>query len=83
MLSKLKSIQHRVTTGFAALIVALGLTAPGLVSTASAAEIDFGKVGDPINLVVGYQPYYTEAWSGVVMKSLKLYEKYLPKGSTV
>ena len=83
MLSKLRSIQHRVTTGFAALIVALGLTAPGLVSTASAAEIDFGKVGDPINLVVGYQPYYTEAWSGVVMKSLKLYEKYLPKGSTV
>jgi NitT/TauT family transport system substrate-binding protein len=33
--------------------------------------------------VVGYQPYYTEAWSGVVMRDQKLYEKYLPKGSTV
>ncbi len=52
--------------------------APGL-----AADIDFGKPGGPVELVVGYQPYYTESWSGVVMRSKKFYEKYLPKGSKV
>jgi NitT/TauT family transport system substrate-binding protein len=61
----------------------IGITTAGFTTSASAAELDFGKVGEPIHLVVGYQPYYTEAWSGVVMKGLKLYEKYLPKGSTV
>ena len=50
---------------------------------ALAGDLDYGKVGDPIHLVVGYQPYYTESWSGVVMRGKKLYEKYLPKGSTV
>src|SRR3989449_7986239 len=35
------------------------------------------------SLVVGYQPYYTQAWSGVVMRGKKFYEKYLPKGSDV
>ena len=34
-------------------------------------------------LVVGYQPYYTQAWSAVVMRGKKFYEKYLPKGSNV
>src|SRR5262244_3947389 len=45
--------------------------------------LDFGKVGEPVNLAVGYQPYYTQAWSGVVMNGKRLWEKYLPKGSTV
>jgi len=34
-------------------------------------------------VVVGYQPYYTQSWSGVVMRGKKFYEKYLPKGSNV
>ncbi|MFT5220015.1 MAG: NitT/TauT family transport system substrate-binding protein [Gammaproteobacteria bacterium] len=79
----LKQLKRRLIVAITALVATFGFSVQGLVSTASAAEIDFGKVGDPIDLVVGYQPYYTEAWSGVVMKSLKLYEKYLPKGSTV
>jgi NitT/TauT family transport system substrate-binding protein len=79
----MKYIKNRATVGLTAVIATIGISAGGFMSTASAAEIDFGKVGDPINLVVGYQPYYTESWSGVVMKGLKLYEKYLPKGSTV
>ena len=79
MREKIRKIQHKLTMA----MVAVGITATGSISTATAAEIDFGNVGDPINLVVGYQPYYTEAWSGVVMKGLKLYEKYLPEGSTV
>ncbi len=45
--------------------------------------LNFGKPGEPVKLVVGYQPYYTESWSGVVMRGKKFYEKYLPKGSEV
>jgi len=48
-----------------------------------AADIEYGKPGTPVKLVVGYQPYYTQAWSGVVMRGKKFYEKYLPKGSEV
>lgn len=66
----------------AALATTFGF-AVGSASSAFAGELDFGKVGDPVHLVVGYQPYYTESWSGVVMRDKKLYEKYLPKGSTV
>ena len=44
---------------------------------------DLGKPGGPVKIVVGYQPYYTQAWSGVVMRGKKFYEKYLPKGSEV
>ena len=51
--------------------------------TAIAADDKYGKVGDPVHLVVGYQPYYTASWSGVIMRDQKLYEKYLPKGSSV
>src|SRR5207237_10509944 len=55
----------------------------GWVLPALAADIDYGKPGTPVKLVVGYQPYYTQAWSGVVMRGKKFYEKYLPKGSEV
>ena len=79
MREKMRKLQTKLTLA----MVAVGITAAGSMSTATAAEIDFGNVGEPIDLVVGYQPYYTEAWSGVVMKGLKLYEKYLPEGSTV
>lgn len=61
---------------------ALGLAI--VASTAAVAgDKDYGKPGEPINLTIGYQPYYTESWSGVVMRGKKLYEKYLPKGSKV
>src|SRR5205809_7845253 len=55
----------------------------GLALPAFAADIDYGKPGTPVKLVVGYQPYYTQSWSGVVMRGKKFYEKYLPKGSDV
>jgi len=44
---------------------------------------DYGKIGEPVHLVVGYQPYYTQAWSAVIQKEMRPWEKYLPKGSTV
>ena len=64
----------------AAWLFAGGVVAMG---TAVAEDIDYGKPGTPVKLVIGYQPYYTQAWSGVVMRGKKFYEKYLPKGSTV
>jgi NitT/TauT family transport system substrate-binding protein len=42
-----------------------------------------GDRGDPITLTVGYQPYYTQSWTGVIMREKKFYEKYLPKDSKV
>ena len=33
-------------------------------------------------MVVGYQPYYTQSWSGVVINGKQIWKKYLPKGST-
>lgn len=81
MLRKLKYFQKRAA--LAVVAATIGVASSAYTSSVTAAELDFGEVGEPIDLVVGYQPYYTEAWSGVVMKGLKLYEKYLPEGSTV
>jgi NitT/TauT family transport system substrate-binding protein len=67
-------------------LVASALTLAGLLCAGpavAAAQKDYGKPGQPIELVVGYQPYYTESWSGVIMRDKKFYEKYLPKGSSV
>jgi NitT/TauT family transport system substrate-binding protein len=70
-----------VGTLLALLIFAAGVFAAPPVR--AAAEKDYGKQGDPIDLVIGYQPYYTESWSGLIMRDKKFYENYLPKGSTV
>jgi NitT/TauT family transport system substrate-binding protein len=70
----------------AALRWALAVLAPLALMTGFAQAqtgADLGKPGGPVKIVVGYQPYYTQAWSGVVMRGKKFYEKYLPKGSEV
>jgi NitT/TauT family transport system substrate-binding protein len=68
-------------------VSAAALVAAGLIATAgdapAAASKDYGKQGDAVDMVIGYQPYYTESWSGVIMRSKKFYENYLPKGSKV
>jgi NitT/TauT family transport system substrate-binding protein len=74
-LSRLTKFASAVAIGAAAMFASLSANA--------AATKDYGKPGEPIHLVVGYQPYYTESWSGVIMREKKFYEKYLPKGSTV
>jgi NitT/TauT family transport system substrate-binding protein len=61
----------------AAAMVSMAFVVPGAFAK------DYGKVGDPVHLVIGYQPYYTQAWSAVIQKEMKPWEKYLPKGSTV
>jgi NitT/TauT family transport system substrate-binding protein len=58
-------------------------SACALLGWAHAANaLDFGKKGEPVKLVVGYQPYYTESWSGVVVNGKELWKKHLPQGST-
>src|SRR5436190_7798952 len=64
--------------GTAAIVATtLGAFAPSVLSK------DYGKPGEPVHLTIGYQPYYTQAWSAVIQKEMKPWEKYLPKGSTV
>jgi NitT/TauT family transport system substrate-binding protein len=65
-----------------ALSVALGAALLG-AAPARAADIDYGKPGEAVHLVVGYQPYFAESWSGVVLAGRELWKKYLPAGSTV
>lgn len=60
-------------------ILAVGALAAG---SAAHAASDFGKKGEPVKLVIGYQPYYTESWSGVVVNGKELWKKHLPAGST-
>ena len=75
-------MNQRVRAAVASFAAVVGL-GTALVTPAVAGDLEYGKPGEAINLVIGYQPYFTESWSGVVMRGKKLYEKYLPKGSTV
>jgi NitT/TauT family transport system substrate-binding protein len=66
------------------LSIGLGLTTlASAAPPAHAADLDYGKSGDPVHLVVGYQPYFSESWSGAVLAGRELWKKYLPAGSTV
>lgn len=62
------------------LAVALLAIAP---TTSRAADLDYGKEGTPINLVVGHACCFTEVWSAFAVRHLESFKKYLPKGSTV
>lgn len=55
----------------------------GVQEPAAAQEFNFGKVGDPINLVVAHPCCYTEVWSAFALGGNDLWKKYLPAGSTV
>jgi NitT/TauT family transport system substrate-binding protein len=71
-----KSLSKTISASVGAAILTFGLA-----STASA-KVGFGKPGEPVELVIGYQPYYTESWSGVVINGQNLWKKHLPKGSS-
>src|SRR5262245_63193110 len=73
-----------VMSAIAALRWALAvLVAAALIAGTAEAQGHYGKVGGTVKLTVGYQPYYTQSWSGVVMRGKRFYEKYLPVGSQV
>lgn len=48
-----------------------------------AADLEYGKVGDPVNLTVGHPCCFTEVWSVYALRHLESFKKYLPKGSSV
>ncbi|MDE2052677.1 MAG: transporter substrate-binding domain-containing protein [Gammaproteobacteria bacterium] len=50
--------------------------------SAAPAEVLPGRAQE-FTLRVGYQPYYAEAWSGVLVRGLGLYERSLPAGDRV
>jgi NitT/TauT family transport system substrate-binding protein len=80
------NVARSLLVGSLAGLSAAAIFAAGLATAdtaRAAAEKDYGKPGDAIDLVIGYQPYYTESWSGMIMRDQKFYERYLPKGSTV
>ena len=66
----------------------LAAAAAGVVLTVSmaaqnaSAGVDFGQEGKAVELVIGYQPYYTESWSGVVNNGKSFWKRYLPPGSS-
>ena len=55
-----------------AMVAALAI---GGASTTQA-KVGFGKPGEKGDLVIGYQPYYTESWSGVVINGQNLWKKH-------
>jgi NitT/TauT family transport system substrate-binding protein len=73
------------TTAVATALAASASLAPGAAASqlGAPAAAKYGNPGEPIHLVVGYQPYYSEAWSGIVVNALGLWKKHLPPGSTV
>ena len=66
-----------------AVLTAACLTSSGCAAVGDLGGDDVGSDGGAVHLTVGYQPYYTEAWSGVVMRGKEFWKKYLPEGSTV
>jgi len=64
-------------------LLALGYIALGVLGSDLANAEGYGKPGDPINLVVGYQPYGTENLDATVVRAKEMWKKYLPPGSTV
>jgi NitT/TauT family transport system substrate-binding protein len=73
----MSKLSRQINIWLALACASLTLTTPGK------ATVEFGKQGQPVHLVVGYQPYYTQSWSGVVINGKQLWKKYLPEGSTV
>jgi ABC-type nitrate/sulfonate/bicarbonate transport system substrate-binding protein len=69
--------------------VVMGLSLSGIGALLSASEITTRTAyaqplgGKPVNIVVGFFPSWVGGWSGVVIKHLELWKKYLPQGSTV
>ncbi|MEL7637207.1 MAG: ABC transporter substrate-binding protein [Anaerolineaceae bacterium] len=43
----------------------------------------YGKIGDPVTLTVGYQPYCAPYWTSSINKQVQIWKKYLPEGSNV
>lgn len=68
----------------------LGLTLSSIGSFLSAMSLPSSEAfaqappaGKPVDVTVGFFPTFMGAWSGVIVKQLELWKKYLPEGSKV
>ncbi|MDL5363028.1 ABC transporter substrate-binding protein [Halalkalicoccus sp. NIPERK01] len=70
---------RRTTTRRGALATA-GASAAGLLAGCTESRVFGGAAAgfDEESLIVGYQPFYTESWSALVIRHADLWEKYLP-----
>lgn len=78
-----KFLRNHFSRLVTAIAVTVVLTAVALPIQSQAQELNFGKPGDPVKLVVGHPCCYTEVWSIMVLRGKELWKKYLPAGSTV
>jgi NitT/TauT family transport system substrate-binding protein len=69
--------------GSLAKALAVCCAAVGVLQPSVVAAHEFGKPGEPINLVIGYQPYGTENLDAIIVQARQTWKKYLPPGSTV
>jgi NitT/TauT family transport system substrate-binding protein len=60
-----------------------GAAPPSATLAPAPSNASYGQPGEPIHLVVGFQPYYSESWSGIVLDGLGLWKKHLPAQSSV
>lgn len=69
----------RTTTRRGALATA-GAAGAGLLAGCTETNVFGGAVAgfDDESFIVGYQPFYTESWSALVIRHADLWEKYLP-----
>jgi NitT/TauT family transport system substrate-binding protein len=65
-----------LTTLTAASVAVLGA---GMTASAQ----NFGKPGEPVELVVGHPCCYTEVWSVMALRGKEFWKKYLPSGSSI
>ena len=61
----------------------LMLSSVGCAALGDTGSGGLGEEGDAVDLVVGYQPYYTEAWTGLIMREKEFWKDHLPEGSEV
>jgi NitT/TauT family transport system substrate-binding protein len=66
----------------ATVLLTLALTTAGCGATGSSGG-GLGDADEPVTLTVGYQPYYAESWSGLILREKEFWRKYLPEGSKV
>src|SRR4051812_15854290 len=77
-------IRTRVLGLTALAVLALAVPAGAKTERAATAGATTARAaGGPVTLTIGYQPYYAESWSGLIMRKKAFWKKYLPKGSKV
>lgn len=71
----------RLLAGLAAALLSCAFVAGA--ARAQPSSPVFGKPGQPIKLVVGFQPYYVPTWTAAIARDKGYWRQHLPAGSSV